>query len=446
MLAARPSDRLVPGGQHRKPGPRTGGGADVTTGSTAPAVLPATCDVVVVGAGLAGLTAGRRLSGAGLDVVLLEACDGVGGRVRTDVVDGWRLDRGFQVLNTGYPALAREVDLAALDLRELTRGALVHRAGRRRRLADPRRDPLGALATARADLGTVRDRALLAATAARVSVGSGRALVDADDQPAIDRLHERGFSDAVVDDFFRPFFAGVFLEDELVTSSRFLDLMLRMFVRGRSTLPSLGMQRLPDQLAARLPAGAVHLRCTVTALEAEGVTTAAGQVTARAVVCATDATSAGALVPGVTPPAWRAVTTVYHAAPTDPLGEPTLLLDADRDSPVVNTVVLTAAAPSYGPGDGRALVSTSLLGAHEGAEAAVRARLAELYRTGTGAWEHLATYVLPQALPAMTAPHPFQRPVLVDGVYVCGDHRDTSSIQGALVSGRRAAQAVLAVL
>jgi len=408
--------------------------------------LPASCDVVVVGGGLAGLVAARRLSGAGLDVHLLEASDGVGGRVRTDVVDGWRLDRGFQVLNTGYPALAREVDLTALDLRELTRGALVHRDGVRRRLADPRRDPLGALATARADLGTLRDRALLAATAARVASGDGRRLVDADDVAARDRLRERGFSDRIVDDFFRPFFSGVFLEEDLVTSSRFLDLMLRMFVRGRSTLPSLGMQRLPDQLAARLPAGTVHLGTPVTAIGADEVTTAAGRVTARAVVCATDATSAGALVPGVTPPAWRAVTTVYHAAPTDPLGEPTLLLDADRRSPVVDTVVLTAVAPTYGPGDGRALVSTSVLGAHDDAEAAVRARLAELYRTSTGAWEHLATYVLPRALPAMTAPHPFQRPVLVDGVYVCGDHRDTSSIQGALVSGRRAARAVLSAL
>ena len=411
-----------------------------------PESLPAACDVVVVGAGLAGLVAARHLAGAGLDVHVLEASDGVGGRVRTDVVDGWRLDRGFQVLNTGYPALAREVDLAALDLRELTRGALVHRDGVRRRLADPRRDPVGALATARADLGTLRDRALLAATAARVATGDGRRLVATDDVAARDRLRDRGFSDQIVDDFFRPFFSGVFLEEDLVTSSRFLDLMLRMFVRGRSAVPSLGMQRLPDQLAARLPAGSVHLGSGVTSLDPVGVTTPGGRVRAGAVVCATDATAAATLVPAVTPPPWRSVTTVYHAAPIDPLGEPTLLIDADRESPVVNTVVLTAAAPSYGPGDGRALVSTSVLGAHEDAEAAVRARLAELYRAGTGAWEHLATYVLPHALPAMTAPHPFQRPVLVDGVYVCGDHRDTSSIQGALVSGRRAAQAVLAGL
>src|SRR3954454_1198613 len=130
--------------------------------------MPARCDVVVVGAGLAGLAAARHLHRGGLDVVVLEAGDDVGGRVRTDVVDGWRLDRGFQVLNTAYPAVRREVDLAALDLRELTRGALVHRDGTRHRLADPRRDPRGAIATARSPIGTRRDKVLLAALAARV--------------------------------------------------------------------------------------------------------------------------------------------------------------------------------------------------------------------------------------------------------------------------------------
>jgi hypothetical protein len=177
------------------------------------------------------------------------------------------------------------------------------------------------------------------------------------------------------------------------------------------------------------------------------VRTPAGTVDARAVVCATDATSASRLVSDVDDVAWRSVTTVYHVAAVDPLGEPTLVLDADRSSPVVNTVVMTAAAPTYGPGDGRALVSTSVLGTGgPDLEPAVRRRLADLYATDTSGWQHLRTYVVERALPAMTAPHPFRRPVRAGGVYVCGDHRDTSSIQGSLVSGRRAAEAVLADL
>ena len=406
-------------------------------------MLPSPVDVVVVGAGLAGLTAARWLRRAGLDVLVLEASDDVGGRVRTDVVDGWRLDRGFQVLNTAYPAVARELDLAALDLRELTRGALLEAGGRRSRLADPRRDPRGALRTAVAPIGSVRDKALLAATAARVAALPAGRLVAAEDRPAADALRERGFSAETVDTFFRPFFSGVFLEEGLVTSSRFLDLMLRMFVRGRSVVPAAGMGEIPRQLALGLD---VRLGTPVDAVTPTSARALGETVEARAVVVATDASTAAGLVPGVDDVDWRSVTTVYHVAPSDPLGEPTLVLDADRSSPVVNTVVMTAAAPSYGPGDGRALVATSLLGAGPVDERHVRGRLAELYRTSTWGWEHLRTYVLPRALPAMTAPHPFRRPVLVDEVHVCGDHRDTSSIQGALVSGRRAAASVLAAL
>jgi len=178
---------------------------------------------------------------------------------------------------------------------------------------------------------------------------------------------------------------------------------------------------------------------------AHRVGTARGTVEARAVVVATDGWAAARLLPGGVPaPAAHGVTTVYHAAPDFPEATATLLLDGPG-SPVANTLVLSRAAPEYAP-PGRALVATSMVHGSVPADvdgAEVRSALARLHRTDTTGWELVATYDLPHALPGMPAPHPLRKPVRVGDVYVAGDHRDTSSIQGALVSGRRAASAVL---
>ena len=405
-------------------------------------------DVVVVGAGLAGLSAARELRAAELDVLVVEAADTVGGRVRTDVVDGFLLDRGFQVLNTAYPELRRQVDLESLHLRRFTKGALLHLDGTRHRVEDPRRSPRHALESFRLPTGDAIATTRLSLMATRDAYGPVSRLLHQDDVSTATALASRGITRRTVDAVLRPFFAGVFLEDRLTTSVRFFDLMLRMFVRGESTLPTFGMQALPEHLAAHLPPERIRLSTTATAVDAEGVTTATGRVEARAVVVATDATSAKQLVPRVRDVAWNGVTTLYHAAPVDPLGEPTLLLDCDGDL-VCSTIVVSTVSRSYAP-SGSHLVSTSVLGGDrgdaDGLERAVRARLETLYDTGTTDWQHLATYAIPHALPAMPAPHPLRRPVRVGGVYVCGDHQDTSSIQGSLVSGRRAAEAVVADL
>ena len=405
---------------------------------------PAGCDVVVVGAGLAGLTAADRLAQAGLEVVVVESSDGVGGRVRTDRVDGFLVDRGFQVLNTSYPAALRILDLDALDLREFDRAVLLHVDGRRVRIGDPRRELLALPRAVTAPIGGLRSKAALAAYAgATVGLPVGR-VKGRRDLPAVEHWARHGLHGPVVDRLLRPFFSGVMLDEELTTSSRFVDLMLRMFARGPSVVPAGGMQQIAEQLASRLPAGSIHLQLPALRVGAREVVTDAGAVAARAVVVATDVDSASELVGGgLERPGWKGVTTVYHAAAVAPLDQPTLLLDTD-DSPVNNTVVVTAAAPSYSP-DHRALVATSLVhgAGQRWDEPAVRSRLAVLYDVPTGEWEHISTYHLPRALPAMPAPHNFRKPVRHGDVFVCGDHRDTSSIQGALVSGERTAVAVL---
>lgn len=410
--------------------------------------LPTRCDVAVVGAGLAGLSAAERLTRAGLDVVVLEASDGVGGRARTDEVDGFLLDRGFQVLNTGYPAARRILDLDALDLQEFDRAALLHLDGRSHRVGDPRRELLAVPRAIGAPFGGVRSKAALAAYAGTVTLEPVSRIMRQDDVPAIERWASRGLDGKVVDRVLRPFFSGLLLEEEMTTSSRFVDLMMRMFARGSSTLPAGGMQQMAEQLAARLQAGSVHLDTPVRAVEAHKVTTDAGPIDALAVIVATDADTADTLLGGsLGKTDWKGVTTIYHVAAEAPLSTPTLVIDPSPDSPVNNTAVITAASPSYAP-DARSLIATSLVHGRQTSfdEKVVRERLATLYDTSTSGWEHLATYDIPKGLPAMPAPHDFRKPVRHGDVYVCGDHRDTSSIQGSLVSGERAAKAVRADL
>jgi predicted NAD/FAD-dependent oxidoreductase len=400
-------------------------------------------DVVVVGAGLAGLTCARHLRRRGLHVRVLEAADAVGGRVRTDVVDGFRLDRGFQVLSTGYPLLRAEADFAALHLGLFDRAMLLRADGRLWRLADPRSEPRAVLTALRAPIGGLRDLAPLVAYGLVCAYAPARWLKHRDDQATRRHWHRWGLSDEVVDRVMAPFFAGLLLEREMTTSSRFTDLMLRTFVTGRSAVPAAGMQALPEQLARGLD---ITLDTPVRGVGPTHVDTDGGRLKARAVVVATDAAAAGRLLPGLREPSWKGVTTWYHVAGQPPERSATLLVDPER-SPVDNTVVVTQAAPGYSP-DARALVATSFVHgtAATPTEPEVRHRLGTLYGTNPKDWEHLATYDLPRALPAMPAPHAFTRSVRHGGCYVCGDHRDTSSIQGALASGRRAAQAVLADL
>ena len=282
------------------------------------------------------------------------------------------------------------------------------------------------------------------------------------DQSTLATLASERISGELVERLFRPFLAGVFLEDQLETSGRFFHLVWRSMLRGTLCLPRRGIQAVPEQLAGTLPPGTVRLETPVRALTGDGVLLADGrELPGDAVVVATGAAAAAALLPGLAVPDTRTVTTVYHAAPASPLREPTLLVNTEGE--VLNTCVLSEVSPGYATG--RALISTSVLGGG-GAdrEPAVRARLATLYQTSTDGWEHLASYTIDGALPAMPAPltlsQPSRVPVQTSTVetstgpggagpggprrYVCGDHRATGSVQGALASGARAARELLA--
>ncbi|MQL67030.1 FAD-dependent oxidoreductase [Streptomyces vinaceus] len=401
-------------------------------------------DVIVVGAGLAGLACALDLCRAGRRVALLEASDGVGGRMRTDRRDGFLLDRGFQVFNTPYPQVKRRLDLRSLRLRPFTAGVVAHTSTGPVRLVDPTRESGAAEALTPGRLPGARDLAALAGLTAWDALLPASAVRRRRDGSTSQALKRAGVSDAMVDEILRPFLSGVFLEDRLETSARFFHLVWRSMVRGSLCLPARGVGAVPAQLADGLPDGVLRLGTPVSSLTDDGVLTENGsEIPAGAVVVATEPATAARLLPGLPVPATRTVTTYHHAADASPAVEPVLRVDGTGT--VLNTCVLSQAAPTYAPA-GTALVSTSVLGADDpGRERTVLQRLAELYGTDTGGWQRLDVRTVQGALPAMAPPWPLSRTTrLGPGRYVCGDHRATGSVQGALASGTRAAREVLA--
>ncbi|MBQ1075601.1 FAD-dependent oxidoreductase [Micromonospora sp. C31] len=404
-------------------------------------------DVIVVGGGLAGLAAARRLHRAGVPWRLLEAAARLGGRVATDAVDGYLLDRGFQVLNTAYPRLGTLLDVDRLRLGHFTSGVLVRKGDRLTRLVNPLREPTGGPATALAGVGSLLDRLRFAALATGCATLPKTRLLAAEETTTETALRRAGLSDAIVEELLRPFLSGVLVGRELETSSHVLAMVLRSFARGRIGLPAEGMAALPRAVADPLPAELIDLDTPVAEVAPGRVRTQAGDIRCRAVVVAVDPPAAATLLPGLPAVRMHSYTTYYHSTPEPPLDEPILLLDGDRREIVANTVVVSRAAPTYAPA-GRHLVATSVVGPSAPPEPTVRAELTRLYGRSTADWTHLTTVSIPDALPAAPPPQGrLRKPVaLGDGLFVAGDHRDSPSIQGALASGWRAAGAVLSEL
>ena len=395
--------------------------------------------MLIIGSGLAGLSAARQLSIHGIEVSVLEAHDRVGGRVRTDVVDGIHMDHGFQLYNTAYPEGKRVLDYQALDFHPFSSGVISATEHGRVKLGDPR-ELLSWLPTSitSGSLGSKAAFVRYALTQARKSPAEITSGVDSSAHTALERA---GVSGKFYSEVIQPFFSGVFLEPELSTSSRFMNLVLLTFVKGKPSLPRNGMQAIPDQLFNALPAGSVRFNSKVSAVSQDSVRIGSEVINARAVIVATDSTSAHELS-GVSAPAWNSVTTWYHLAPLGTLdeGKPVIVVNGGAAGPITNSVVLTNAVPGYAPG--AQLISTSALGIHEKGLDLSR-QLSTMHDTDASQWELVGHYPISQALPAMTPPHALSSPVERDGIFLAGDYRTSSSIQGAMVSGRRAADSVL---
>ncbi|GEB44876.1 oxidoreductase [Microbacterium testaceum] len=405
-------------------------------------------DVIVVGAGLAGLRAATRLAEAGRDVVILEANTAVGGRERTDIVDGFRLDLGFHVLNPAYPAVRRWVDIDALALRRFPVAVGVRLDDRIARLAHPLRHPSAFPETLRSGLVRPADIAALARWVGPTLL-SARAAKKGRDVSLDEGWDRAGLRGPLREAMLEPFLAGVIADDRQRTSDAFVRLLIRSFALGRPGVPAAGIGALPAQLAdtARRAGVGIRLshRVVSTRRRAHGWhigVEGRDAVTAHTLVLASGLDHA---LDAPHPPT-RGLQTWWFAAEEAPSGDAALRVDGRRRGPIVNTAVMTNTAPTYAP-RGQHLVQATCVMPSAATEHEVRRQLGDVWEADTRPWRLLRRDDITHALPVQDPPLRLRRPVrLDDGRYVAGDHRDTASIQGALVSGQRAAEAVLADL
>jgi phytoene dehydrogenase-like protein len=407
-------------------------------------------DVLIIGGGLAGLCCALRLHQSGLSFQVLEASDGVGGRVRTDKVEGFLLDRGFQVLLTAYPEARRVLDYDALNLQPFYPGALIRYKGRFHRFSDPWRHPIDGMLSLLSPIGSVSDKLKVRKLRQQVLTGSLQDLYHRPETTTLQALKNLGFSESMIDCFFRPFIGGVFLDPNLGVSSRMFEFGFRMFSVGDTALPSRGMGAIPEQIAARLPVGTVRTGARVESIQQEGVTLQSGeQVKAQGVVVATEGPEAARLVGDKERPGSRSVTCLYYETDEPPVSEPLLILNGEGKGTINSLCSPSSVAPNYAP-KRKSLVSVTIVGAPDQSdrqlETAVRARLTEWFGRKVSGWRYLRTYRIPHALPLQVPP--VSDPTsgshrIRPGLFVCGEYHRAASIQWAMVSGRQAGEAVI---
>lgn len=400
--------------------------------------------VIVIGAGLAGLRAAHLLQKAGREVTLLEGSDGPGGRVRTDIVDGFRLDRGFQVLLTEYPEVKAALDLKALRLRSFAPGAMVFRDDRFTTLCDPWRRPIQGAMGLFGPPGKMSDRFRLASFRSRIFMASEAELTTPSGVSFGDELRAQGFSQDFIDSFFRPWFGGITLDRSLMADAAFCKFVFRCLAHGEAAVPEEGMGAVGAQLAGRLIPGTLRLGCRVVSIEGTVVRIQSGDVfEAGTIVVATEGPEAGRLL-RMADTGSKSVTCVWFAAPTAPFEGPWLALNGDRSGVVNNLAVLTNIAPSYSP-DSRALIAATILGPiappdDQELKSQVLAQMRRWFGSRVEEWALIRVDRIRHAQPAFTKPPGFLRP----GLYLAGDHTQQASAHGALRSGRVAAETILA--
>jgi phytoene dehydrogenase-like protein len=381
-------------------------------------------DVLIVGAGLAGLSAAIHCQSAGVDVKVIESSDRAGGRVASDVIDGFICDRGFQLINAKYPALQELDVIKELDFIQAPRVIEVCLGEKRHAIGDPRQAPWTAL---NKETGTISEKiALLRFITGRVKAG----------QSIAEALRGTG---SCYDRVLRPFLQGVFLTDPENLDAVYAHSIIKSFVSGQPGMPRKGVGELPKALAKRVED--IVYNTQVESIDQGSVHTNNGTFTADKILIATDATTATQLLGLNEVPRMAGCITWYHAASQNPSGCGYLVVDGQRRGPIINTLVISDISKNYAP-TGQHLISTTT--DLNVTESDVRRHLATMWGTSTHGWQFIAKYEIPAALPIHTVGRALSQAMKInDHHFVAGDHRSVPSQQGALFSGRLAAELIL---
>jgi phytoene dehydrogenase-like protein len=382
--------------------------------------------VIVVGAGLAGLSAAKTLLDAGVAVRVLEASATLGGRVQTDEINGYRFDRGFQLINAKYPELAALNIVQKLDFAYAPRAVDIALDGSVVRLGDPRKYFASAF---RSQSGSMREKiSFLKYLFSHSAHGSN---VESELMAAgCNNLYTR---------VLKPFLTGVFLTQPARVDAVSGREIIKSFISGAPGLPAKGAGELSRVLAAHI--GAVETGVQVNAISGLELSTSKGEISARAIIVATDQTTAAQLLEIEEVGESVSCTTWFHSTPDAIACDATLRVDGLARGPIVNSIAISKLLPLSAPAD-RILFSSTSLG--HASESEIRRHLALMWGVDTAGWELVAKYDIKSALPLFPPGHARAQSLYVKpGVWRAGDYLSAASQNGALASGRLAALELL---
>jgi protoporphyrinogen oxidase len=406
--------------------------------------------IVIIGAGIAGLTCAKYLKDKGVEAVVLEASDQVGGRVRTDKIDGYTLDRGFQVLLTSYPEATKLLDYDALRLKILPSGARIRMGDQFHVMPNPLKNWTTAPQALMAPVGNLWDKLKVLQLNIKLRNATDPTVAEpAEKQTTLEFLKEFGYSDTIINRFYKPFFRGVFLEKDLNTDSKFFKFLFSQFAKGNVVVPANGMQAIPEQIAAHLSPDQIRLQTPVAKIDGKTVFLQNGEtINAETIVLATDANTTNRLLGNYQHTPFNSTDCLYFTCdmPFDLFNVPYLVINANEAEIIHHIVVLSAFAPSYAP-EGKVLISVSLVGKNSFTEIELLEKVQQELQQWFGkkyAWQHLRTYRIPEALPQHFEATALNSSLKInDFMYQCGDHTAYPSLNAAMKTGREVAEMIV---